>query len=190
MPKMGDIRTENDVTLSASLLQAIIPHVLFPKKLPQEDEQDDIVESALLKTIAQFTQETFSGGEFEKNAIPSTTTTMLNWARLQSTVGNSFSLNDELGQLQEGDSTVLYIHQQNCTIIFTKVDESHMRLMTFRASLPNEEIMSAAGSLRASYPETTEIVPISKLLLSRTFSRHIQALTLQYCDLAMPTSRK
>ncbi|CAL8134338.1 unnamed protein product [Orchesella dallaii] len=186
---MGDIRTsvnEIDGILNASSLQAILPHVFLPKKLPQEGGKEDDVEATLLKSISYFTQKSFLG----ENAIPRTRSTMHNWEKLQSQVHCSLSLDTELAHLRKGYSTVLYIQEQNCTAIFTKVDEAHMRIMTFRASLPNEEIMSTAGSLQATFPETAEIVPISKLLLSPTFSRHVEVLTLKDCDLAMPTSRK
>ncbi|CAL8134250.1 unnamed protein product [Orchesella dallaii] len=188
---MGDLRTvvsEIDGIMDASTVKAMIPHILLPKNLPQKGviENDD-VETSLLKSINYFTKYAFS---VENWIIPKTIWTMHKWEKLQSQVRTTFSLHSELSQLKDGDSTVLHIREQNCTIIFTKVDEAHMRAMTFRGSLPNEEIMSTAGSLKATYPETAEIVPISKLLLSTTFSRHVQSLTLEACELAMPKSRK
>ncbi|CAL8126202.1 unnamed protein product [Orchesella dallaii] len=172
------------------IIKSFVTHVFLPKNLPQSVEPfEEDISKALLSLLASFTKE-FLLGDNASTPIQRTINGMSKWTSLQNDLRGTFKLNEELDHLPVGESIPLYVRKQNCTIIFTRLDECHLRVMTFRASLPNEIIMGTAGSLQVSYPETVEIIPISELLLSPTFSKHVQKLSFETCSLAMPVSQK
>ncbi|CAL8134230.1 unnamed protein product [Orchesella dallaii] len=165
-----------------------IPHLIFPRKLPQKEESNrSQIEIALLKNFVNFIQLSDQASKLGSQTLK---TTFINWTKLQSHLDDDMTLNRILIQLQEGETATIYVEKQNCTILFTKLNQTKMRIITFRASLSNEQIMSTIGSLKVTYPETVDIVPISKILLSPTFSRHVHNLSLQPCPIAMPKGTK
>lgn len=173
------------------VLRGLLPHTFLLKRCPyRSDENLWAIEECLLTRVGSVVNSLRGEGIHDlitTKEIDNLLDTIKFWKEFNfSDYDESTMLQDKLRYLKENQSIGIFIRAQNCFMWFKKLkEEDCLRLMTFRASLPNKYVMSQSGCMQISYPETVNIIPASELLLSKCFSRQLVSLCKETCDIAV-----
>lgn len=177
-------------------LEGAIHHLFLTKRIPELSHDISNVESWILQHFSNVCTEIFQFATLEPVSRMLST-----WKYIQPSA--SFHKErfakyfvHEISNMENGDTVPIYVRKQNCTLLVTKAaienedSDDFFRVDMFRPSLPSETIMSSVGSLQVTFPESSDSVYNTKMLLSEVFAKQLYDLTVEEFEISMRTSMK